>query len=218
MFKILCAFILSTGFSTNAYYDDQPEVIALANAGDFSIVKNSSECPRQYGPVNERDELRGERGALCVESLLLPEDVQFEIDLMKQAELENESDYDQRITSVLAFKYHKMKNAQASLEELEKLVNALNIPFAQMKDLSFSSEVASARTFSRFDDLFLGIEFITKAKVRNFLLKSFKGQNLQVVSFGDGVELYPGGGFYVTHYLFISKNQAIYVKLSWWNS
>ncbi len=218
MFNALIALFAVFSLSSNAYYEDLPEVISLANSGDFTLIENSAKCPGQYSPRQETDELRGREGSLCVQSLKLPAEVEQEIDLMNQAELENESDYDQRITSVFAFKYHRLVGAHANLSDVEDLASALNIPLSQMKDLTFSAEIANERTFSRFDDLFLGIEFKSNSKVSNFLLRSFAGQKVQVITFGDGLELYAGGGFYVTHYLFISNDKAFYVKLSWWNS
>jgi hypothetical protein len=219
MKALLSTLLISLSLSTLGYYDDLPEVVDLANSGDFVLIENSQNCPKhRWAPKNQKDQIRGDKGSLCVEFLPLPKEVSFEVSMMEEAELENESDYDQRITSVLAFKRSDFLGAQASLESLKEFAIAMNIPHSHLDTLAFNSEVASERTFSRFDELFLGMTFKSNSLTHKFLVESFKGQNVQVVTFGDGVELYPGGGFYVTHYLFISSDKAVYVKLSWWNS
>ena len=221
MKALLSTLILTLGLTAPAYayYDDLPEVVDLANSGDFVLIENSQNCPEhRWAPKKQKDEIRGDKGSLCVEFLQLPQEVSFEVSMMEDAELENESDYDQRITSVLAFKRSDFRGAHASLATLKDFADAMNIPQSHLDTLAFNSEVASEKTFSRFDELFLGMTFKSNSQTHKYLLESFKGQNVQVVTFGDGVELYPGGGFYVTHYLFISSDKVVYVKLSWWNS
>ena len=219
MKALLNIILLTLSTAALGYYDDLPEVVSLANSGDYVLIENSQNCPEhRWAPKNQVDEIRSQNGTLCVESLGLPNEVAFEISMMEEAELENESDYDQRITSVLAFKISGLKGSRVSLSELKSFAAAMNIPLSHLEDADFNAEVASERTFSRFDELFLGMTFKSNSATHQYLVDSFKGQNIQVVSFGDGVELYPGGGFYVTHYLFISSDKAVYVKLSWWNS
>lgn len=219
MNKFFVLFFTTISLSAAAYYNDLPEVIQLANSGDYILIKNSADCPsHRWAPKNEKDLLRGRKGSLCVEALSIPSEVNFEISMMEEAELENESDYDQRVTSLLAFKKSDFKGASASLESLKKFARAMDIPTSHLESIDFTAERASDRTFSRFDELFLGMTFKSNSQTHKFLVESFEGQNVQIITFEDGVELYPGGGFYVTHYLFLSSDKAVYVKLSWWNS
>lgn len=217
--KLLLSTLLVTfALSSAAYYEDHPEVITLADSGSYSLNANSSECPRRYWPKNENVELKGKEGSLCVEELNLPQDVAFDVMEMKSSELENESDYDQRVTSVLSFRSSLFKGVRFSLEGLTRFAKAMNIPESHLKDLNVESEKVKRSTFSMFDNLFIGLEFVDQNNLQKWLYKELKGELVQIVTFGEGVELYPGGGFYVTHYLVIANDQAIYLKLSWWNS
>lgn len=214
----MLALLFLISLSAQSYYEDNTDVIRLSESGDYTIIENSEECPQRFRPGNEKDLLVGVEGALCLESLEVPLEVKNEVAQMKEAELENESDYDQRVTSLLSFRWSNFKGASFSNEDLLKFALAMNIPSSHLKEIQAHAEKVTKKTFSHFDDLFLGLEFFRDSQLQDWLYKSLKGQFIQVVSFGDGVELYPGGGFYVTHYLFIAKDKAFYVKLSWWNS
>lgn len=217
--KLLISFFLfSFLFSSYAYYEDNADVLRLVRAGETEVIRNSQKCPKLYGPKNEKDLLKGQDHALCIDILELPEEVTFEVMQMKEAELENESDYDQRVTSLLSFRWQKLSHQSFSLKSIKELSRALNIPEGHISDLHVEAELVGNKSFSMFDNLFVGLEFFDRSHVQSYLLKEFKGELVQIVSFGDGVSLYPGGGFYVTHYLIIGKEKVSYVKLSWWNS
>ncbi len=216
--KLVSIAVFLLNLSSFAYYEDLPQVVGLANAGDYHLVLNGQACPKRYGPKNEVHQLRGKEGQLCLESLKVPAEVVFEVSQMEGAELENESDYDQRVTSVLSFRSELFKGQRFSLESLESFAKAMDIPVSHLENVDAYAEQVREGSFSMFDYLFVGLEFIDRSEIQKWLYREFSGELVQVVSFGDGVELYPGGGFYVTHYLIIANDRAVYLKLSWWNS
>lgn len=208
-------FLSIINVSILAYYEDRADVLELARAGEYATISSSKECQRDWN--GHRDLLNGD-SKVCVSLFSIPSDVQNEVSLMKESELENESDYDQRVTSLLAFEWKSVSSSRVSLGDIEKLAKSLNIPEAQLKNPEVAPFQAERGSFERFNQLFLGLEFKSNSKTFEYLVKNFEGQKVLSISFEKGVELYPGGGFYVTHYFFISQNKVIYVKLSWWNS
>lgn len=204
---------------TWSYFDDNSQVVELVNSGDYKLIKeDSASCPPENRPWDERDLLQGETEEACVKTYELPVNVKEEVQMMKANELENESDYDQRITEVLNFKWNHFEESGLSLDSLKTITGALSIPKSHLDNLTIGSFIGSKESFSRFDYLFLGMEFKVRSATQEYLVDFFKGKPVQALEFGSGVELYPGGGFYVTHFIFISEGRAVYVKLSWWNS
>jgi hypothetical protein len=216
--KLVAIAVFLLNLSSFAYYEDLPQVVELANAGDYHLVLDGQACPRRYGPKNEVHQLRGKEGQLCLESLKVPAEVVFEVAQMEGAELENESDYDQRVTSVLSFRSELFKDQRFSLSGLKAFAKAMDIPVRHLENVAVRGEQVRSGSFSMFNDLFVGLEYIDRSEVQKWLYREFSGQSVQIISFGDGVELYPGGGFYVTHYLIVCDDKAVYLKLSWWNS
>lgn len=214
----LSLFLIALISSSQAYYEDHVEVIRLSEAGLSTVIKNSTQCPRRFHPKKERDLIKGRDFNLCVAEREVPEEVTFEVMQMKEAELENESDYDQRVTALFSFSWSALSGQSFSFEALKSFSRAMNIPENHLKDIQVKAEVVNESTFSMFNNLFVGLEFFDRSQVLTYLMKEYKGELVQIISFGDGVSLYPGGGFYVTHYLIIAKDKATYVKLSWWNS
>lgn len=207
-------FLLVLSYSSQAYYEDVPEVIQLSESGNFSLEVGSQRC----GGV-EPDLLNGEESKICVSSVELPKSVKEEVTVMKAAELENESDYDQRITSIVALRWSGLEKG-FSEEVLRKLSLALKINSFDIENVSFSDFVGNERSFDTFSDLFHGLEFKHYSQTQDFLIDTFSGKSVQSASFDEEVELYPGGGFNVSHFFFYapSQGQLVYVKLSWWNS
>jgi|GEM_PF-3284824 len=221
MKRILAITLLALTINGQAwsYYEDNSQVIELVNSGDYKLLKDDyASCPPRHRPWDERDLLKGNASEACVKTYELPVDVSEEVQMMKANELENESDYDQRITEFLYFKWNKLEETGLSLESLESISGALNIPKDHLDNLLITSFIGSKESFSRFNYLFLGMEFKVRSATQEYLVELFNGKTVQALEFGSGVELYPGGGFNVTHFLFISEGKAAYVKLSWWNS
>jgi len=90
------------------------------------------------------------------------------------------------------------------------------------EDLTVTSFHGEEGNLQQYYGLFLGLEFELESATYNYLLWKLSGKQVVSVSFEEGVDLYPGGGFYVTHTFFItfdgSQAKVEYVKLSWWNS
>lgn len=102
--------------------------------------------------------------------------------------------------------------------EIRELMEAFSIDSDFLNEMSFSATNVDESTFSRFEGLFLGYDYVEKTKTYEFIQKEFLGQDVMVVEMTKESSLYPGGGFNVTHTFIISSNKVMFVKLSWWNS
>lgn len=222
---ILC-FVLFGIFSSSttwADYEDNPEVQKLVEAGKFEISFHAcgqdSSQSSEYSEYEykEDDVLFNANKKICLHNIPLPSAVESEVGHMRANELQNESDYDQRITSILHFSWKNLESDNIVLDDVINLFSVLNVSVDPDK-VELHSEVVNQSSFSEFDDLFIDLFFKVNSSTQEFIRSSFQGELVQVVKFEEGVELYPGGGFYVTHYMIISLHHAMYIKLSWWNS
>ena len=210
-------------FSCNgqAYYEDHPEVEVLVNTGYAQLHKGSSACPRTYGDETLTDRLgpKADYNTLCVKHQSLPAEVLSEVMLMEEHELENESDYDSRVTKLYVFKQDKFTTKWGiSSKEIIQLAKAFNIPVKMAKDARVSSFIGADNSVDQFEGLYVGDAYDSNTKTHRFITKELRGKQVLQISFGDGVELYPGGGFGVTHYFFIMDGKLIYVKHSYWDA
>lgn len=205
--------------SAHAYYEDNNKVMELADGGVPQIAYSSEDCPKSYGNKAFTHKLGAGTGysSLCVKQVKIPADVLSEIRTMKENELENESDYDQRLTKLYVF---EQDNYQTNLSEsgVRELAKALGIPSDQIKNISFNAFVPDASSFGQFEGLVIGEDFVDESQSLKYLRQLLKGQLVLGVSFGDEIELYPGGGFGVTYYLYFTKGKVVYVKQSGWDA
>ncbi len=204
--------ILNIFFCLNAwsYYEDNSEVQRLVLSGRYEISYRG--CADQGSDALIFDEER-----LCLHIIPLPSSIEAEIGHMRLNELENESDYDQRITSLLHFSSFNLKKERVDLEDIVEIFSFLNVD-ADANEISISSEVVDSQSFSEFDELFVDLFSKSNSNSQKFIRDSFKGELVQIIKFEEGVSLYPGGGFYVSHYLVIAANHSMYIKFAWWNS
>lgn len=139
---------------------------------------------------------------------------------MKEYELENDSDYDQRLTRLYVFKQDILKpGSSMSAKTVKQVASALGIPAKVVQGISFSSFIGNEGSLSQFEGLYIGTDFVgDDSESLKFLRSQMKGKLVLQVSFGDGIELYPGGAFYATHYLFIMDGKLIFVKHSGWDA
>jgi len=215
---IILSFLLSGVSAIWADYENNQQVQQLVEAGRFEISYHTCNQDQSDSAVlNEDDVLIREDKKICLHNIALPSNVESELGQMRVSELQNESDYDQRITSMLHFSWKNLERDSIALDDIINLFSVLNISVGP-EELELHSEVINSSSFSEFDDLFVDLFFKMNSRTQDFIRSSFEGELVQVVKFEDGVELYPGGGFYVTHYLVISHHHAMYIKLSWWNS
>lgn len=221
--KYLFITIMFLGLSSFAYYEDHKVVKALAKAGKPIISHNDVECPTRYIDDDSFvDRLGTSYDPFCVKHVSLPAKVLKEVLDMEENELENLSDYDQRVTKYYVFKQCKYNPKRYVGERgIKELAKAFNIPQDQVKGLQFSAFIADSNSFSELGGLFVrsateGYREITRTlrHTRSLL----KGQLVLRASFGDGIDLYPGGGFAVTYYIYITKTHLVYVKKSGWDS
>lgn len=225
MLKLVALLLITTySLSAVALFEDVPEVVRLADSGDYNLLKSSSYCAVAGAVNGEADLLVSAHDALCVNSINLPKGVREEVALMESAELENESDYDQRITSFLAFRWSGLDSSGLTPENVKKLALSLNINPEDVSGVQVADFMSDERSFDVFNELFHGLEYVEGSKTQDFLIRSFLRKSVQSATFHQEVPLYPGGGFNVTHYFFYSRGvegsqgQLVYVKLSWWNS
>lgn len=156
----------------------------------------------------------------CVTHEYLPSEVFSEVRVMKEYELENDSDYDQRLTRLYVFKQDILKpGSSMSAKTVKQVASALGIPAKVVQGISFSSFIGNEGSLSQFEGLYIGTDFVgDDSESLKFLRSQMKGKLVLQVSFGDGIELYPGGAFYATHYLFIMDGKLIFVKHSGWDA
>lgn len=214
----ILGFLLCVCGVARAEYEDNPQVQKLVEAGQFEVALDAcGQDPSQTTSLSEDDALiRGDK-KICLHNISLPSIVESEVGQMHIDELQNESDYDQRITSMLHFSWKNLESDDIILDDVINLFSVLNVNVDPDK-LELHSEVVNHSSFSEFDDLFVELFFKINSNTQEFIRSSFEGELVQFVKFEQGVELYPGGGFNVTHYLLISSHHTMYIKLSWWNS
>lgn len=210
----LLALLAIFSLSNNAYYEDHPRVQELADSGAVILEAESEDCSR--GKYSTRLGTQTGFSALCVEEVKLPVPVSYEVILMKEYELENESDYDSRITELNVFK--GSFSTHMSIEEARNLIKSFSVSISDSADIHFYSEVIDEESFNQFENLFIGYDMIEAPMTVSFLRKLLKGENALRFSFTDGVELYPGGGFNVTHQFILVKGKLVYFKNSWWDA
>ncbi len=203
---------LAISDSAWSYYDDNEQVRALVNSGQFEMLRSACESE---GPGSDALILGDEK--LCLDILPLPYSVESEVEFMKSNELENESDYDQRIVSMFHFSSPVLQQDSLEIRDIIELYSFVNVQ-ARANELNIKSEVINNASFSEFDELFVDLFYKVNSNSQNFVKSAFEGELVQIIKFEEGVELYPGGGFYVSHYLVISAKHAMYIKFSWWNS
>ncbi|MBC96659.1 MAG: hypothetical protein CME63_02850 [Halobacteriovoraceae bacterium] len=210
---ILFTLTLLTWKQALAYYEDHPVVRDLVESGRFEVSYNSCASEERF----HKDALVRDNERVCLSIFPLPGNVEAEVGHMRSNELENESDYDQRITSLFHFSLDEIQRNEIELADISHILSFLNVEI-DATELSLQSEIIDEYSFSEFDELFVDLFFKASSGTQDYIRKTFMGELVQIIKFEDGVELYPGGGFFTTHYLIISKKQSMYIKFSWWNS
>ena len=212
----LLAALAFISLSTNAYYEDNQRVQALADSGKAILEYESSDCERE--PFETKLGLESGYSAICVKEVKLPVPVSYEVILMKEYELENDSDYDSRLTELRVFEGRSFSPNFVDLQTARKLFESFSIKLPTNPNFHFQAEEMNSSSFSEFEGLFIGYDFIEAPMSVQFLRNLLKGETAQRISFTEGVELYPGGGFNVTHHLILVKGKLIYLKNSWWDA
>jgi hypothetical protein len=221
--RILALLLFLQTSQALAWYEDNETVMILAESGTPRIDRQSSDCPNRYSDQSLTHRLGTENVGwrpFCVIHEYLPSAVFSEVRAMAEYELENDSDYDQRITRMYVFKQEDLNPGTAlSIETVKQLGMALGIPKKIIKGITFSSFIGDETTLGQFEGLYVGTDFVgDQTESLKYLRSQLMGKLVLEVTFGDGIELYPGGGFSVTHYLFILDGKLIFVKHSSWDA
>lgn len=212
---IFLALTVCWSFFATAEYDLNPQVQELVASGKLSITKNSLRCNKKYTDLVSNSNFEE---YLCANFISLPKNVLSEIYLMQEQELENISDYDQRITALFQFSTNKYSPDFVSNKSLRRLANSFNIEIGKNQEFQYKAEIVSKKSFSQLEGLTINDEYTESSRTLSYLRNSLEGQLAFIATFGKGVDLYPGGGFNATYYLIITSNKVTYVKLSWWDA
>jgi hypothetical protein len=197
------------------------QALAIAAAGTPILIEGSTECPGRYDDERLVTKLGSgtDYGTYeCVAEVDLPGDVAAELARMADAQLENESDYDQRVTKLHVFENDSFSAHSVSLGDIERLLPALQIPEDQYTGVRFTSFEKGEEGFGYFEGLYVGEEYVNETALLKYLRTLTADQKVLVVSFGTGVELYPGGGISGTYYLFVTDDHLIYLKQVGWDA
>ncbi|MGB0454018.1 MAG: hypothetical protein ACPGJV_09925 [Bacteriovoracaceae bacterium] len=220
MKKLLLALTLLTSTQTFAQIDDK--VTELTNSGTPDFTKDSSVCKSRFEDEGLTDQLGNSSNpwnSICVKRINLPYDVLQEVREMKRYEDTNESDYDSRVTRLYVFKSRYKAQAGLGTEGTKKLTDALGIPASQTKAGHVSAFIGESRHVDRFNNLHLNdMDYSEETKIAKYLETQIKGKLVLHIQFSDGIELYPGGGMYVDHHIFLVEGKIIYVKSTWWDA
>lgn len=218
---ILLALIALSGLgNAKAYYEDVPKVRELAEAGTPEYEYRYEQCPQRYS-VNKdlKDAIVTYENVFCVDRISLPTDVLAEVLEMKDNELENDSDYDSRITRFFVFKNDDFRALQGMpLKTIKEFAKGLGIPANQLKHDNLSTFTGDHNSFSQLEGLAMGFDYVEESLTLKHLRSLINGKTVTQVSFSDGIELYPGGGLGVTHYLLFIGEKTIYIKHSHWDA
>jgi len=210
--KLICLFLLNCLVSNSIWssYEDNADVQRLVKAGHFEMLEAG---------CSQSDALLLKNKKLCLNIESIPSSVSLEVDHMLENELENESDYDQRVTSLFHFSSQNLNFNRVDEKAIEEFFAFGNVDFSPDSfSLSIAEEIVDHNSFREFNDLFVDLFFKSNSKTQSFIRDAFMGEEVKVIKFDEGVELYPGGGFYVSHYLILGHEHGMYVKFSWWNS
>ena len=80
-------------------------------------------------------------------------------------------------------------------------------------------DICSAFLVLGFDGLFIDDGYETNTALLRYMTRLLEDEDKVLrVSFGDGLDLYPGGGMGVVHYFYISENYLIYAKNVGWDA
>ena len=226
MKKILIIF----GLASVVASAQQPELTVddLVSQGQMQLQLNSKKCKNAKYP-HQLGQFPSQFQSPCVLPVQLPLAVEVEIGTMRANELENESDYDQRVTRLEIFE-HKHYNPAWSmdLEGIKTLAKNFNIKRVNTEDgyknpgLSVSALLVTPKSFQHHGgDLMLGDGYDfdqTEALFPNYLGNLLNGQLAIHFQFGEFLGLYPGGGFGVVHHFYITQTHLVYLKHSGWDA
>jgi len=187
-------------------------VIAQAKAGQPS-VKYSRSCSRDF-PV------RIGNSAQCFDPISLPRNVLSDVIQMNAHRFFSESDYDQRVTKLYAFRHNGTYASWLGQTDIEALAKDFNVPSDMIGRVSVRSYQAGDTTFkSLLDGLFITTDFVEDTSISAFVADIVGGDAVRVFSFGPNeVGLYPGGGFNATFSIWVTDTHLIYVKREGWDA
>jgi len=215
MKSILLTFTCVISLNSFSYYEDNPEVITLADSGKAELYETTNDCKGKY-PLR-LGKTTGYQ-ATCLSQIDLPLDVAGQIDVMKEFELENYSDYDSRVTELYMFNV-KYGDANISLEKLKEVFVAFGVKDVDLSEIRATSELVDANSFDFLEYIFVGdTPDENSTEINDFLLSHLAGQNTLKFQITRGVELYPGGGFNVTYFLYLIDGKMVFLKNSWWDA
>ena len=108
---------------------------------------------------------------------------------MKTNELENWSDYDQRVTAFYHFEQEDLSPSNVSMDAVKEVATSLGIQTQFQKNFSLSAQVINSKSFREFEYLMIDEEGDTRGTPRSLrhLRNILKGKLAQVVTFGDEV-------------------------------
>ncbi len=219
------AIALSFCWTNNAIADvieghkHEKEIKQLAKAGEPRIISRSADCPKRWADKGLTQQLGLARpgNALCVKQLKLPTGLAEDIERMEKAQLENLSDYDERVTKLFVFRQDSIDPSFVRNSDLEKIANSLNLS----KDITarFVFGFAKDPGFSQYNGLFVGDEYVEKTLVAKYLAEIFgSSKEVLTVSFSRGFGLYPGGGISFDFTFYIAEGLLVYVKKVSWDA
>lgn len=223
--KSLVAFLaLTFSINTFAYYEDVPEVKALGNSGHPIVEEEATACLADHEPGTTMLYMDGQWGkdGLCIDPIIMGKEAQYEVSDMHFEQYENESDYDARITNVMAFKHDGYLNPDRGIDPtlLEELQGAFHIPAEAIQNWSVGS-IKNKKPLDHFSGyLSLGevAAEIERFYLSDFLRKMLKDDTGIHLEFYQEIELYPGGGINARFHIFLMEGKALYVKEVYWNS
>jgi hypothetical protein len=222
--KLLLMSLLLSHFSIFSQVE-VPTIDKLATSGMPVMIKNSSKCTDHNYPINLYSK-NNFNILKCIQNIRLPKKVFTEINIMESNQLENISDYDQRVTKLLVFRQKDLSPKSGyTVDNIKNLAEKFNIDRVILEDsykgtpLSIRSYIGEKNSFSYFrGSLMLNENTVERPYFVNHLGSILKGQLILEIKFGEFLHLYPGGGFGVIHNFFITDKYLIYLKQAGWDA
>ena len=223
--KKIIIFCISLSLSQWAFADDKAkEIQAIVDSGQPKLELNSKTCDDDKDGADLLEFTRPfYYSGVCGDVAKLPKKVLRELWDMEDEQLENESDYDSRITKVYVFEHDGVYLSHQSiitLKKIEDLREAFNIPKTDNVRLGVMEPVKGS-TFSMLNyGLTLGNHWyeLEDTYVGQYLKTQIDGEIGMHIEYVEELPLYPGGGLNATYHIFLMDKKLVYVKSVWWNS
>jgi hypothetical protein len=215
---LITCFMTMSFNNALAYSDqDQDKMMELSRSG-HPVLKKGETCPSHSPLLFAGADNR--YASHCVKKEIIPSTVSAEISMMKEYELENESDYDQRVTELVILKSDRFNTRFISTKTLKKYFKALDVDH----DNLLENITLSVKNYNRenplrnYDSLFVGEEYKDDTYLSTFLKSQLSNKQVLKIELNDGVELYPGGGLSVSYSIFMIEGYLIYTKHMNWDA